>query len=187
MKFNLLLASLLLPVASCALAAPFTVSADGQEVTDTKTGLIWRRCAEGMTANAGTCTGTASSFTHEDALTRAGTQAAATGMAWRLPNVKELFSIVDKSRLNPAIDTTAFPATPANEFWSSSPYLGPRADPFSSSPSYVDETGYAWHVKFDSGFIHYVGEGYKYLNGGFRNVLDSRSLAYSVRLVRASQ
>jgi hypothetical protein len=124
MKIKYLLASLLLPVAFCAFAAPFTVSADGQEVTDVKTGLIWRRCAEGMTASANTCIGTASSFTHEAALTHASAQAASTGVAWRLPNIKELSSIVDKSRSGPAIDTSAFPATPTSLFWSSSPYIG---------------------------------------------------------------
>jgi Protein of unknown function (DUF1566) len=157
MKLKPLLACLLLPVALSAFAAPFTVSADGQEVTDTKTGLIWRRCAEGMTASGGTCTGTASTFTHEAALTRASAQATATGVAWRLPNVKELSSIADKSRINPAIDTVAFPATPADWFWSSSPYVG-------------DAYG-AWVVGFNYG---YVGYGY-------------RGNPYYVRLVRAGQ
>lgn len=125
MKIKHLLATILLPVALWANAAPFTVAADGQEVTDAKTGLIWRRCAEGMTASGSTCTGTASTFTHEAALTRASTQAIATGVAWRLPNVKELSSIVDKSRVNPTIDMVAFPATPVGSyFWSSSPYVG---------------------------------------------------------------
>jgi Protein of unknown function (DUF1566) len=157
MKIKHLLACLLLPISLGALSAPFTVSADGQEVTDTKTGLIWRRCAEGMIASAGTCTGTASTFTHEAALTRASTQATATGVAWRLPNVKELSSIADKSRSNPAIDTTAFPATPASYFWSSSPYVG--------------DAGYAWGVGFGSGYVY----------GNGRN-----SSGY-VRLVRAGQ
>ena len=125
MKTNHLLACLLLPVASFAWAdAPFTVSADGTEVTDGRTGLVWRRCAEGMAVTGGTCTGTASNFTHEAALTRAGAQATSTSVAWRLPNVKELASIVDRSKSNPAIDSVAFPATPANAFWSSSPYVG---------------------------------------------------------------
>ena len=157
MKIKHLLATLLLPIASCVLAAPFTVSADGQEVTDTKTGLIWRRCAEGMTASGGTCTGTASGFTHEAALTRASTQVTATGVAWRLPNVKELSSIADKSRSNPAIDVAAFPATPATHFWSSSPYVG-SAD-------------FAWVVNFYDGF---VGSGF-------------RGFSLDVRLVRAGQ
>ena len=157
MNIKHLLASLLLPVALWANAAPFTVSADGQEVTDTKTGLNWRRCAEGMTASGGTCTGTASTFMHEAALTRASTQAIATGVAWRLPNVKELSSIADKSRSNPAIDTVAFPATPANWFWSSSPYVG--------------DASIAWFVYFSNGYVGY----------------DYRSNALHVRLVRAGQ
>jgi Protein of unknown function (DUF1566) len=157
MKIKHLLACLLLPISMGAFAAPFTVSADGQEVTDTKTGLVWRRCAEGMTAIGGTCTGTASTFTHEAALTRASTQATANSVAWRLPNVKELSSIADKSRSNPAIDTAAFPATPANLFWSSSPYVG-----------YADV---AWVVVFYDGYV----------SGGYRN------LTLYVRLVRAGQ
>ena len=157
MKIKHLLTCLLLPVSFSAHAAPFTVSADGQEVTDTKTGLIWRRCAEGMTASGGTCTGIASPFTHEAALTRANTQAAATGVAWRLPNVKELSSIADKSRSNPAIDVVAFPATPARSFWSSSPSAG-----FPSN---------AWFVVFDVGNVH----DYERFN------------PYYVRLVRAGQ
>ena len=157
MKIKPLLATLLLPVALGAFAAPFTVSADGQEVTDAKTGLIWRRCAEGMTASGGTCTGTASAFTHEAALTRASTQATATGVAWRLPNVKELSSIADKTLGYPAIDQAAFPATPANFFWSSSPYVGSAYS--------------AWYVSFSDGRV----------NSGYR--INS----YYVRLVRAGQ
>ena len=157
MKFKPLLACLLLPVACGALAAPFTVSADGQEVTDTKTGLIWRRCAEGMTASGGTCTGTATNFSYEAAVTRASTQATNTGVAWRLPNVKELSSIADKSRANPAIDTVAFPVTPASDFWSSSPYVG--------------YAYFAWIVSFIDG---YVDVSYRYNT-------------YYVRLVRAGQ
>jgi hypothetical protein len=140
------------------LAAPFTMSGDGQEVTDAKTGLIWRRCAEGMTASGGTCTGTASTFTHEAALTRANTQVTATGVAWRLPNVKELSSITDKSRSNPAIDAVVFPATPVNWFWSSSPFVG--------------FTFNAWIVNFYDGGSY----GIVYRNG-----------SYYVRLVRAGQ
>ena len=157
MKIKHLLATILLPVSLWANAAPFIVSADGQEVTDTKTGLIWRRCAEGMTASGGTCTGTASTFAHEAALTRASAQATATGVAWRLPNVKELSSIADKSRINPAIDVAAFSASSTSYFWSSSPYVG--------------DANYAWVVDFDYGNV----------------VNDFRVSANCVRLVRAGQ
>ena len=142
----------LMPVA--ASAQPFVISTDGSEVTDQKTGLIWRRCAEGMQVSGGTCTGTAQTYTHEAALQRA----AAVASPWRLPNIKELSSIVDKSRSNPAIDATAFPATPASFFWSSSPYVGGPA--------------VAWGVGFVNG---YVGNSY------------GRNGSFYVRLVRAGQ
>jgi len=145
----------ILPVA--ASAQPYVISTDGSEVTDQKTGLIWRRCAEVMSWSGTTCTGTASMFTHEAALQQAAAQATGTGVAWRLPNIKELASIADRSRSNPAIDSTAFPATPASWFWSSSPYVG---DSYS-----------AWYVNFNYGFV---------LNYG-------RGNAVYVRLVRAGQ
>lgn len=152
---------LLAALGGAAQAAPFTVSADGTEVTDSKTGLIWRRCAQGMTvATAGgaqICTGTASIFTHEGALAHARDQAASTGVAWRLPNVKELSSIVDRSKASPSIDPAAFPATPAAEFWSSTPYVG---DP-----------GNAWVVRFSYGYVDYY----------------DRNRNFLVRLVRAGQ
>lgn len=107
----------ILPVA--ASAQPYVISTDGSEVTDQKTGLIWRRCSEGMVFSGGTCTGAAGTFTHEAAL-----QLAATQATWRLPNIQELASIVDSSTSNPALDATAFPATPANYFWSASPGVG---------------------------------------------------------------
>jgi PKD repeat protein len=104
-------------------------SADGQTVFDSKTGLEWRRCVEGMTAtlipgsNLFTCTGVPALLTQEAALSLA----MQVGNGWRVPNIKELFSIIDRSALNSVIDMTAFPATPldgtAAIHWSSTPYL----------------------------------------------------------------
>ena len=136
----------------------YTVSANGQEVKDNKTQLIWRRCPEGMTWSGDTCAGSASAMTHQAALQQAASQAADTGVAWRLPNVKELASIVDRSRSNPAIDTSAFPATPSNAFWSSSPSVG-------------SASRYAWVVSFGDGGVGSYG----------------RNVSLPVRLVRASQ
>lgn len=113
----------ILPVA--AAAQPYIISADGSEVTDQKTGLIWRRCAEGMVFSDGTCMGTAGKFTHEAALQQATTQASSTGIAWRLPNIKELASIADKK--SSPTRRAAFPATPVGLFWSASPGAGNSA------------------------------------------------------------
>jgi hypothetical protein len=64
------------------------------------------------------------------------------GVGWRLPTVKELQTIVDDSRTNPSIDTTAFPSTPADWFWSSSPLAGSSSD--------------AWYVNFGNGLTSYL-------------------------------
>lgn len=120
-------------------ANQYSVSANGQEVTDSKTGLIWRRCSEGQTWNGNVCTGSASIYNHEAALTHATAQALAASQAWRLPNVKELASIADNTVELPAINSAIFPATPLGSFWSSSPYV--------SSPS---ET---WGVSFQDSYV----------------------------------
>jgi Protein of unknown function (DUF1566) len=101
--------------------ARFIISEDGTEVTDNKTGLIWRRCAEGMTASIDGCTGIPGVYDLEAALALANREAKATSQAWRLPNVEELSSIVDTSRKDPSIDTDVFPGTPGSAFFTSSP------------------------------------------------------------------
>jgi Protein of unknown function (DUF1566) len=123
----------------CAFAASaYTVSADGKEVTDSRTGLIWRRCAEGMTASARGCTGTPLALDHSAAVARAATQAKASGLTWRLPSTAELRGIADEKRFKLAIDTDAFPGTPPEHFWT--------ADRINAE--------YAYAVNFYNGF-HY--------------------------------
>jgi hypothetical protein len=63
---------------------------------------------------------------------------------WRLPNIIELTSIVDDSRVSPSIDTSIFKNTAAFEhtavfrnYWSSTTYAG--------------DSKYSWLVDFDSG------------------------------------
>jgi hypothetical protein len=148
---------IIMPVA--ASAQPYVVSTVAPEVTDQKTGLIWRRCVEGMSwaAETSTCTGTAAAYTYDQALAQAITASIATGITWRLPNIKELASIADKSRRNPAIDATVFPATPSNLFWSSSPYVGDPA--------------LTWSVSFSDGYVNH----------------PFRTSSNYVRLVRAGQ
>lgn len=115
----------------------YTASVVSLRIKDNQTGLIWRRCAEGMVYSGGICTGKARRFTHEEALLLVDAQAINSGTAWRLPNIKELASIVDRSRVNPAIDLEAFPGTPASSFWSAS-----------SLSQYT-----AWGVGFGNGVI----------------------------------
>ena len=130
----LLLLAALMGAGHASAQTRWTYSADGSEVTDNQSGLRWRRCSEGQTYSAGNCLGPASTFRHEAALARAKAQAG-----WRLPNIKELSSIVDTDRQQPSIDLLAFPSTPSSSYWSSSPY--------------ARNARYVWGVSFDVDYV----------------------------------
>lgn len=96
----------------------YTIQAGGEEVLDNETQLIWRRCAEGLSGSE--CnTGAAGTYTWTQAL-------ALTDNTWRLPNIKELASLVETACYQPAINLTVFPNTPSSYFCSSSPYGNSR-------------------------------------------------------------
>ena len=135
----------------------FTVSSDGQEVTDNKSGLIWRRCAEGMVFRQRTCTGSALYLNHPEALARAKSEAGTTG-GWRLPAMRELSGLVsvrDADTNAAAIDPVAFPATPLARFWSAT----------------TVGAGYFMYVGFVEGS---AGEGAKSSPGAVRLVRESK-------------
>ena len=90
-------------------------------VNDAWTGLQWRRCEQGRAWNGSTCTGATTAFTHEQALVHARQQ---TG--WRLPQVKELTSLLDLSvsGSGASIAPAAFPGASNDYLWSSSPQVG---------------------------------------------------------------
>ena len=146
-----------------AVAEPYLISKNGSEVTDKKTGLVWRRCIEGMRWNGKTCVGQASTLTRAAALQLAKNQTTSTSVAWRLPNKEELVSIVDYDRSHPAINTKVFPATPAKPFWVDSPAYTIL------NSSGTNDNLYGWFVHFDEGYVH---EGF------------DRGESYYVRLVR---
>lgn len=88
----------------------------GSEVKDKTTGLVWQRCVVGMSWNGTTCTGSATGQTWKDALDAARTATATTATpvtSWRLPNVKEVLSLIDRACTSPPINSTWFPATPS--------------------------------------------------------------------------
>ena len=103
-----------------SVQATYIVNADGT-VTDNVTGLVWDQCAWRQ-SGAACATGTASLHTWSQAL---GVAVTANGQNykghndWRLPSRTELVALVNYAASNPAIDTVAFPATPASRFWSS--------------------------------------------------------------------
>jgi hypothetical protein len=109
--------------------------ANGAEVTDTRTGLVWRRCSEGQTWDGATCAGSPAEFYGwHNSLSHARSVAQSTGVAWRLPNIKELFTLVDSARWSPAIDTGYFPGTSSQTcYWSSTPDSTPPDEGFSAA------------------------------------------------------
>ena len=120
----------------------FTIS--DNTIVDNTTNLEWQRCRLGTTwdASANSCLDDGVSdnetYTWEQALEAAASNALNGGSDWRLPNIKELASIVEEACYNPAINLELFPDTPSDVFWSSSPY---------ASYSYN-----AWIVSFGYGY-----------------------------------
>lgn len=115
-------------------------------VTDLKTKLIWKKCIEGQTWQAGSnlCsydTDIAPMFTWPEALAKATQTNSNGGFAgavnWRLPNIKELSSIIENACYGPSINLSIFPNTPAGIYWSSTPYIGSNE--------------HAWSVRFNYG------------------------------------
>jgi len=136
---------------SFSQASRFEYINHDSEVLDHQTGLIWRRCIEGASWVNNSCfvnPGNPIFFTHEKALAQSKTQSN-----WRLPNVKELGTLVDRSLSKPAINTIAFPNSPSAMFWTSSPTAGTPTT--------------AWAIYFDSGLI---GIGTRSDNGNVRLV-----------------
>lgn len=89
----------------------FVVS--GSTVTDNATGLIWQAAVA-----PGTYTGEASWGYCQNL--------GATPGVWRVPSVPELISLVDYNVAvpGPLINSTVFPNTQAERFWTSTPYPG---------------------------------------------------------------
>ena len=128
-----------------AFATPTTPTSDfinngDGTVTHKTTGLTWMRCVMGQTWTGSTCSGAASTYTYDQAVALKSNFAGHGD--WRLPNIAELHTIVERDDLNfeiknPVINTTIFPNTPGTWFWS-------------SSPPHADSTSYTWIVNFES-------------------------------------
>ncbi|WP_166638815.1 DUF1566 domain-containing protein [Paraglaciecola marina] len=98
--------------------ASFIDNDDGT-VTDLGTGLIWTTCSLGQVWETGQCIGDATSFIWSDALEQAATFVYAESSDWRLPNIKELESLVEFGCHSPSINEGVFPNTSSTYYWSS--------------------------------------------------------------------
>ncbi len=125
-------------------AAPqLTNNADGT-ITDNNTLLTWQQ-------------GETSVMTWQSALSYCESLALATRADWRLPNAKELVSLVDYAKRGPSINATMFPNAKSVPYWS-------------STSDNLDRMG-AWTVNF--------------LDGGLSDT--TKSTGAQVRCVRGSQ
>jgi uncharacterized protein DUF1566 len=120
-----------------APAGRYTISAG--TVYDTKTQLYWAQ-----TASPGTYM-----------QSNAATYCSGLGGAWRVPKMKELFTIVDLSVVAsttvPSIDATAFPSTPAAHFWCADANVGNSSSgwivDFSTGTALGESTGATDYVR----------------------------------------
>jgi hypothetical protein len=71
---------------------------DGSEVSDKKTKLIWKRCAEGETWTGGACQGNAQSYSWAEAMSKFGGENRKQSGNWHLPDIDQLASLRDCSR-----------------------------------------------------------------------------------------
>ncbi len=144
----------------------FSDHGDGT-VTDIQTRLMWAKCPEGLSGSA--CLGGSAATKHnwKEALDLANLSTLAGYDNWRLPNIKELRSIVEEQCTSPAINLLVFPNTPTvSYFWSASP---------SANDVYL---GNAWYVNFNFGASNVFGD--KCHGVG-------RTCYRNVRLVRSGQ
>lgn len=126
MMKNILIKTILFSSLALSLNADFIRDNIKLVVTDSKTGLMWQDDVIGSTMDWNTAITTCENLTlggYSD---------------WRLPNIRELKSIVDKSRINPTLYHN-FTSFISNDYWSSTTVY--------SIPSV------AWDVGFDNGNI----------------------------------
>lgn len=134
-------------------------------ITDRKTKLIWMRCSIGQIWSDGSCVGELKKFNWPEIISYTQGVTFAGHSDWRVPTVRELFSLVVcsteyglwsvdikdgrsalpagcvGSHATPTIDERAFPNTPRDTYWSSSA-----------------DADNAWYVYFFNGYVDLTGK-----------------------------
>ena len=120
----------------------FTDNKDGT-ITDKSTGLTWVKDPSQLGGIFGT-SGKPSTMTHSQAV-KACKELKYAGHKWRLPTIKELISIIDYEKYNPAIDTKFF-VCQSRWYW--------------SSTNHVHWSGDVWVVYFGDGYVNGIDKSY---------------------------
>ena len=118
---------------SISLFADFTRDDTTKIVTDNETGLQWQDNE------------TASIMIWQDAINYCENLTLGDYNDWRLPNINELTSIVDDTKVNPSL-------SPVFKFFASYGYW--------SSTTRAGSSGYAWIVSFYYGYQYYYNKNY---------------------------
>jgi hypothetical protein len=149
---------------SCASGIPRTapdnryIDNNNGTVTDRKTTLVWKQCSEGQ-SGAACAVGVTVSMDWQSALQTASNSTFAGFTDWRLPNVNELQSLLERGCYSPAINELRFPGPiNSNYYW--------------SATSAASDSRNAWVVGF------FYGDADR-----FARKIDT----YVVRLVRGGQ
>ncbi|AUI87760.1 hypothetical protein BS333_15265 [Vibrio azureus] len=107
-------------------------------VIDTETSLMWKRCSEGLEGR--NCDqGIRSKLTWEAALLSTISQGFAGYSDWRVPDIKELTSLLEMSCRVPVINGNIFPVFGGGYYWTSS--------------TNIDQLDQAWVIYFNWGYI----------------------------------
>ncbi|AOP34834.1 hypothetical protein A0128_13845 [Leptospira tipperaryensis] len=95
---------------------PFSDNLDG--TISAGDGLVWQKCSMGQGITV--CSSPAATTSDWNTALNYCNSLNLTGRTWRLPNVKELSSILDYGKTSfPIINTTLFPNTSGNYYWTS--------------------------------------------------------------------
>jgi hypothetical protein len=124
------------------------INSDGT-VTDTNTGLMWQQSTTGIV-------NWQSALAECEGLTLGGYG------DWRLPNRRELNSIVDYTLYNPAVSETYFPNTVAFYYWSSTTYTYYIYGAWQVHFKFGEDS---WSYKSDGGYVRAVRGGQNWLLG----------------------
>lgn len=114
----------------------FTDNGDGT-ITDTLTGLLWLKNANCFGARSWAA---ALSAANTLAGSACGLSDGSVAGGWRLPDVNELESLLDASKINPPLPT-------------GHPFTGVQSSLYWSSTTSANDPSYAWGVYFYDGFV----------------------------------
>ncbi|MBL0687137.1 MAG: DUF1566 domain-containing protein [Sulfurospirillum sp.] len=147
-------------IASSNNPKQFVINTQQGTVIDARTGLEWSICSLGQKWQNGNCLDAPTKFDDfSAALTEVNNSTAADAdwEGYRLPNIKELGSIIERSCSSPAISLTAFTGTLNAVYYSStpdntgnshfSPILGVKVIDFTNGSEFVPDVSKFRYVR----------------------------------------